>query len=81
MTDPHESANEHVSVLSRVRCLDCGAAYVKPAKGGTIEQNPGCPRCGYIGWIAASVDFTPRRHEEPTHSVSDLLRPRLSRRR
>jgi hypothetical protein len=38
-------------VLEGVRCLDCGVTYSKPAFGGTVEKNPGCPGCGYVGWI------------------------------
>jgi hypothetical protein len=34
-----------------VRCLECGEVYAKPAGGSTVEQNPGCPLCGYVGWI------------------------------
>ena len=34
-----------------VRCLGCGSVYVKPLGEGTAEDNPGCPRCGYVGWI------------------------------
>jgi ribosomal protein S27AE len=41
--------------LDRVRCLECGATYVKPADGGTVNRNPGCPRCGYVGWILATI--------------------------
>jgi hypothetical protein len=67
------------TVLARVRCLECGNAYVKPSRGGTVEANPGCPRCGYLGWIPASVEFT--RGAEPSHSVADLLQHRASRRR
>ena len=39
--------------IERVRCLECGATYAKPGVGGTVQENPGCPRCGYLGWIAA----------------------------
>jgi hypothetical protein len=39
-------------VYERVLCLECGFVYAKPAKGGTTRENPGCPRCGYVGWIA-----------------------------
>ena len=35
-----------------VRCLDCRALYVKPADGGTLQRNPGCPACGYLGWVS-----------------------------
>ncbi|MFL5926162.1 MAG: hypothetical protein ACJ77E_04425 [Gaiellaceae bacterium] len=41
--------------LERVRCLDCGAIYVKPADGGTVHENPGCPDCGYVGWISTKI--------------------------
>jgi hypothetical protein len=45
-------------LLARVRCLDCGNAYAKPSSGGTVERNPGCPRCGYIGWIDVVGDLS-----------------------
>jgi predicted nucleic acid-binding Zn-ribbon protein len=64
--------------LTQVRCLECGAAYAKPAKGGTVEQNPGCPRCGYIGWIPAAVEAIPG--EARSRSAADLLQRRASRR-
>ena len=41
--------------IERVRCLECGSKYVKPADGGTVSRNPGCPRCGYVGWILATI--------------------------
>jgi hypothetical protein len=44
-----------VSRIERVRCLDCGTTYAKPAAGGTVSRNPGCPRCGYLGWVPAAV--------------------------
>ena len=58
---------EHNNViqLDRVRCLECGTKYVKPADGGTVHENPGCPRCGYVGWISATI---------PTVSAGDGLR-------
>jgi predicted nucleic acid-binding Zn-ribbon protein len=37
--------------VSSVRCLGCGAVYDKPERGGMAAANPGCPRCGYVGWI------------------------------
>lgn len=42
-------------VLQNVRCLQCAAVYGKPVTGGTLTTNPGCPDCGYVGWVAASV--------------------------
>ena len=38
-------------VYERVLCLECGFVYAKPTRGGTMSENPGCPRCGYVGWI------------------------------
>jgi hypothetical protein len=50
--------------LDRVRCLECGTIYAKPAGGGTVQENPGCPKCGYLGWITetlpASTSARPR---------------------
>jgi hypothetical protein len=37
--------------LERVVCLECGEPYAKPVLGGTVQKNPGCPSCGYVGWI------------------------------
>jgi hypothetical protein len=51
--------------VSSVRCLGCGTAYPKPAGGGTAESNPGCPKCGYVGWLPDDErfrgEFAPRR--------------------
>ena len=43
------------AVLESVRCLECGEVYSKPSAGGTVTKNPGCPRCGYVGWIPLSL--------------------------
>ena len=52
-------------VVESVRCLECGSVYAKPNSGGTVQKNPGCPECGYIGWLSVSVavsdDFGRRR--------------------
>lgn len=64
-------------MLTRVRCLDCGHVYAKPSKGGTVEENPGCPRCGYVGWIPAAGEVM---RAEPSRSVADLRQRRASRR-
>jgi hypothetical protein len=45
--------------VERVRCLECGTKYVKPADGGTVSRNPGCPRCGYVGWILTAIPPAP----------------------
>jgi hypothetical protein len=55
-------------VLESVQCLECGAVYGKPSGGGTVRQNPGCPECGYVGWIDVGARFNepwqPRRFAE-----------------
>jgi hypothetical protein len=38
--------------LESVRCLSCGTVYGKPSGGGTLTRNPGCPGCGYVGWLS-----------------------------
>jgi hypothetical protein len=48
-------AGGKVAHVERVCCLECGTNYVKPAGGSTAHRNPGCPRCGYVGWISALV--------------------------
>jgi predicted nucleic acid-binding Zn-ribbon protein len=47
-----------LTVLESVRCLECGAVYAKPAGGGTVRQNPGCPECGYVGWVDVGPRFS-----------------------
>jgi hypothetical protein len=55
--------------LQSVRCLGCGTVYGRPSGGGTLTRNPGCPGCGYVGWLA----FTDRREAlRSAHSVVDL---------
>lgn len=49
----------NVVQIERVRCLECGATYTKPVDGGTVTENPGCPRCGYLGWIRAAIPAAP----------------------
>lgn len=41
--------------MHEVSCLECGQIYAKPLSGGTIDRNPGCPTCGYVGWISVSI--------------------------
>ncbi len=54
----------NLTVLASVRCLECGVVYAKPTIGGTHEMNPGCPVCGYVGWIPVRFgpEEAPRRH-------------------
>ena len=61
-----------LSVLESVRCLECGDVYAKAAAGGTVNQNPGCPTCGYLGWIPINL---PQERQSPPHSAAG--RPRL----
>jgi hypothetical protein len=60
-----------LTVLESVRCLECAAVYSKPAGGGTARQNPGCPDCGYVGWIGLAEPFTER--PQPRHRAAGLL--------
>jgi predicted nucleic acid-binding Zn-ribbon protein len=56
-----------LTVLESVRCLECGVVYAKPSGGGTVQTNPGCPDCGYVGWVGARV-----------RTFTESLRPRRS---
>ena len=38
-----------------VTCLECGTMYPKPTNGSTTARNPGCPKCGYVGWLEVEV--------------------------
>jgi hypothetical protein len=53
----------NLTVLASVCCLECGGVYAKPTVGGTHEMNPGCPVCGYVGWIPVRfpLEDAPRR--------------------
>ena len=44
--------------VEAVRCLECGKDYAKPCGRGTLTTNPGCPDCGYLGWISTAVPLT-----------------------
>ena len=50
--------NRHLTAFEQVSCLECGLVYGKPARGGTRNENPGCPSCGYVGWIAVRDHVT-----------------------
>ena len=60
------AAYRPLAVLESVRCLECGEVYSKPSAGGTVTKNPGCPVCGYVGWIPLSL---PEEVEAPHHSA------------
>jgi hypothetical protein len=55
------AGSRDLTVLASVRCLQCGTVYAKPTMGGTNEMNPGCPVCGYVGWIPVRPDSEPIR--------------------
>jgi hypothetical protein len=60
--------------IDRVRCLGCDVVYVKPAAGGTVSTNPGCPECGYVGWV---LERSPvKRDRAQRRSVAGRLRRR-----
>ena len=46
--------SNRISNVVNVRCLECSQPYPKPLGGGTVRANPGCPQCGYVGWVLAS---------------------------
>ena len=50
------------AVYENVRCLECGTVYAKPTRGGTARANPGCPDCGYVGWLSVNVRPAPLPH-------------------
>jgi len=58
-----------LAVYESVRCLECATVYAKPARGGTARLNPGCPECGYVGWL--SVDLPLRPRSVPSRSDED----------
>jgi hypothetical protein len=57
-----------------VRCLGCNELYTKPLGGGTVRANPGCPECGYVGWVLAPD--LPRQASAPDRSYEDHPRRR-----
>jgi hypothetical protein len=52
---------QRLQLLEMVRCLECGEVYAKPVGGGTLNENPGCPHCGYVGWLSISLPRAGRR--------------------
>ena len=66
-----------LSLVVTVRCLACGAKYVKPDGRGTVKTNPGCPECGYLGWSLVSDAVTEAGGQR--RFVSDRQRLRSSR--
>lgn len=70
------AAHRQLAALESVRCLDCGEVYSKPVQGGTTQKNPGCPVCGYVGWIPISL---PGVQEGQGHSGAGRHMRRLVR--
>lgn len=65
------------AVLESVRCLACSTVYAKPTRGGTFRANPGCPECGYVGWLPLAEAITPS--SEPDERRRSDGGPRLDR--
>ena len=55
MEGKREKRDRSLTAIESVRCLECGSVYAKPAGGGTARDNPGCPDCGYVGWLSVAV--------------------------
>jgi hypothetical protein len=67
MGDESEESGPSLAVYESVSCLECGTVYAKPSNGGTARSNPGCPDCGYVGWVAVTArleEGQPRRSDE-----------------
>ena len=75
---PPGTALRSLRALESVRCLECGEIYSKPVGGGTVQTNPGCPECGYLGWIPVSL---PAEAPAPRRSAADRRQPQSSRSR
>ncbi len=68
----------YLTVVESVRCLECGFVYAKPSGGGTVRENPGCPDCGYVGWLSTSLVDELTQEWLPSRSDADRLPPRPS---
>jgi hypothetical protein len=53
--DTAERTLKSLRALESVCCLECSEIYSKPIGGSTAQKNPGCPECGYVGWIPVSL--------------------------
>ena len=72
-----KDSSPRLAALEPVRCLGCGTEYAKPSAGGTLSTNPGCPHCGYVGWLpsSASVNAPLRRDRFAADRLQRLLSP------
>lgn len=66
---------EPFTFVDNVRCLECGEVYARPSGGGTVAKNPGCPVCGYVGWLEAGIPISPEL-ERRRFAVGRLLHRR-----
>jgi len=66
-----------LTALESVCCLDCTTEYAKPSGGGTLSTNPGCPHCGYVGWLSTSASLNApwRRDRFVADRLQRLLAP------
>ena len=48
-----------LAVVESLPCHQCGAVDAKPTGGVTVRANPGCPECGYVGWLAVAIPVSP----------------------
>ncbi len=55
--------SRNLELIESVRCLECGSTYAKPASGGTVAANPGCPECGDLGWLPVTLPFVRPRSQ------------------
>jgi hypothetical protein len=74
--------SEAFDVADMLRCLACGTVYRSRAGGcgdnlasSSREQRSGCPACGDVTWIAASLALP--SEPEPPRSAADPLRFRI----
>lgn len=74
MGSKNSRTERNFAVIENVRCLECGAVYSKPAGGGTVQANPGCPDCGYLGWFATTLPLN--AGPSPNRSAADRQRRR-----
>ena len=68
-----------LAVYESVRCLECGTIYAKPSRGGTARLNPGCPECGYVGWLSVDLPLKQRNVQHRSDEDPPLGRSAQSR--
>ena len=68
-----------IFLVVTVQCLACESTYSKPAGRGTVRNNPGCPKCGYVGW--SDSESRVRKELAPSRSDAGLPQGPLARSR